>query len=106
MLAFRGSGEAIARSYMSREVRPLGFLRAAVEAGHFQIAETAISAPAYGQLALRNHWFPVSSSTRLMAEASTQEVKSVLFPPLKPGTPLAAGEAGVVMRSGLGSNLR
>ena len=53
----------------AREVKLLGYNSRALKAEHFAVVETALAAPGPGQVLVRNRWFCVSISTRLMAEA-------------------------------------
>ncbi len=89
----------------AREVKLLGYNSHALKAEHFAVVETALAEPGPGQVLVRNRWFRVSISTRLMAEAGAEEVKGIPFPPLKPGDTLADGAIGEVVQVGAGVDL-
>ncbi|MGS0896912.1 MDR family NADP-dependent oxidoreductase [Burkholderia stagnalis] len=63
----------------------------------FAIVEKPLPPLAPRQVLLRNRWFRVSVSTRLMASRDAQEIKGIPFPPLKPGDVLADAAIGEVM---------
>ncbi|MFD2883652.1 hypothetical protein ACFS4T_16610 [Pseudomonas lini] len=88
-----------------REVKLLGYNSGKLKAEHFAVVETAGAEPGPGQVLVRNRWFRVSISTRLMAEAGTEDVKGIPFPPLNPGDTLADGAIGEVVRAGPGAGL-
>lgn len=88
-----------------REVKLRGYDSGQLKAEHFEIVEVPASVPGPGQVLVRNRWFRVSISTRLMAEAGAQEVKGIPFPPLKPGDTLADGAIGEVLAVGPGVDL-
>jgi NADPH-dependent curcumin reductase CurA len=52
-----------------------------------------------GELLVRNRWFRISISTRLMADPGAQVVEGIPFPPLHPGDTLADGAIGEVVAS-------
>ncbi|OOW00680.1 MDR family NADP-dependent oxidoreductase [Pseudomonas sp. MF4836] len=89
----------------AREVKLLGYHSRELKAEHFAVVETAVAEPGPGQVLVRNRWFRVSISTRLMAEAGAEEVKGIPFLPLKPGDTLADGAIGEVIRVGAGVSL-
>ncbi|KLD75351.1 NADP-dependent oxidoreductase [Xanthomonas hyacinthi] len=91
--------------YKSREVRLLGYRSGALKAEHFEIVETVVPTPGPGQVVVRNRWFRVSISTRLMAEAGAESVKGIPFPPLLPGDTLADGAIGEVVQTAPGCDL-
>lgn len=91
--------------YQSREVRLLGYRSGALKAEHFEIVETVVPTPGPRQMVLRNRWFRVSISTRLMAQAGAESVKGIPFPPLKAGDTLADGAIGEVVETGPGCGL-
>lgn len=93
------------KTYKSREVRLLGYQSGVLKAEHFEIVETVVPVPGPCQVLVRNRWFRVSISTRLMAEAGAEAVKGIPFPPLMPGDTLADGAIGEVVQAGPGSNL-
>ena len=90
----------------SREVRlaahPTGMLRPE----HLEVVETTHALPASNVVVVRNRWFRVSISTRLMARPGAEAVKGIPFPALKPGDTLADGAIGEVVYSPPESGLR
>ncbi|HBP4890013.1 TPA: NADP-dependent oxidoreductase [Pseudomonas aeruginosa] len=93
------------QAFTVREVKLLGYSSGELKAEHFAIVERAGTPPGPGQVLVRNRWFRVSISTRLMAEAGAEEVKGIPFPPLKPGDTLADGAIGEVVKVGPGVDL-
>lgn len=89
----------------SREVRLISYESGELKAGHFEVVETHLPIPGPGQVIVRNRWFRVSISTRLMAEAGAEVVKGIPFPPLKPGDTLADGAIGEVVQCGPDTHL-
>ncbi|WP_198970192.1 MDR family NADP-dependent oxidoreductase [Xylophilus sp. ASV27] len=89
----------------AREVRLLGYQSGPLKAEHFEVIETPVPSPGLGQVLVRNRWFRISISTRLMAEAGAVTVKGIPFPPLKPGDTLADGAIGEVVQVGPGTSL-
>ncbi|NIF29725.1 NADP-dependent oxidoreductase [Pantoea sp. Tr-811] len=88
-----------------REVKLLGYDSGELKAEHFAVVQAAATAPGPGQVLVRNRWFRVSISTRLMAEAGAEAVQGIPFPPLKPGDTLADGAIGQVLQAGHGVDL-
>ncbi|MEL6060951.1 MULTISPECIES: MDR family NADP-dependent oxidoreductase [unclassified Methylobacterium] len=84
----------------NREVRltrhPVGALRAE----DFIVADTPMPVPGPGELLVRNRWFRVSVSTRLMAQEDAQTVQGIPFPPLRIGDTLADAAIGEVVAVG------
>ena len=70
-------------------------------------AVTAVSVPPLGpgQVLLRNRWFRVSVSTRLMASRLASAIKGIPFPPLKLGDTLSDGAIGEVVATTAESGL-
>ncbi|OLP62030.1 NADP-dependent oxidoreductase [Xaviernesmea oryzae] len=64
---------------------------------NLEIVEMALPSPGPGELLLRNRWFRVSISTRLMASPDAQAVEGIPIPTLKPGDTLADGAIGEVV---------
>jgi NADPH-dependent curcumin reductase CurA len=91
---------------LSREVILIDHTTGELKAKHFAIVETTAAAPGPGEVLVRNRWFRVSISTRLMAEQGAEEVKGIPFPPLNPGDTLADGAIGEVVQAGRGCDLR
>lgn len=90
----------------SREVKLRGHHTGELKAEHFAVVDCPIPELAAHQALVRNRWFRVSISTRLMAEQGAHEVKGIPFPPLKPGDTLADGAIGEVVQAGADSGLR
>ena len=97
---------AAAQALSVREVKLRDYRSGDLKAEQFSIVQTTCAAPGPGQVLVRNRWFRVSISTRLMAKAGTEKVKGIPFPPLKPGDTLADGAIGEVLQVGPGGNLR
>ncbi|MFZ6874378.1 MDR family NADP-dependent oxidoreductase [Undibacterium sp. Di27W] len=55
---------------------------------------------------VRNRWFRVSISARLMMSAGAEDIKGIPFPPIKPGDTLADGAIGEVISAPAGSGLQ
>ena len=89
----------------SRNVILLDTIRGELRAEHFAMADTPVAAPGPGQVLVRNRWFRVSISTRLMAEQGAEAVPGIPFPPLRPGDTLADGAIGEVVQAGPGCDL-
>ncbi len=92
-------------TYPSRHVTLLDHVSGALAATHFAIVDGAVAAPGPGQVLVRNRWFRVSISTRLMAERGAETVPGIPFPPLRPGDTLADGAIGEVVQAGPGCDL-
>jgi len=90
---------------LSREVILIDHTSGELKAEHFAIVQTTARSPGPGEVLVRNRWFRVSISTRLMAEQGAEEVKGIPFPPLNPGDTLADGAIGEVVQVGPGCDL-
>ncbi len=94
------------RPRSSRQVtlatRPQGTLKAS----DFVLIETPLAPLAPHQVLIRNRWFRISISTRLMASPDAQDIKGIPFPTLKPGDVLSDGAIGEVVAAGPGTELR
>ncbi|MFZ6746189.1 MDR family NADP-dependent oxidoreductase [Undibacterium sp. JH2W] len=58
------------------------------------------------EVLVRNRWFRVSISARLMMSAGAEDIKGIPFPPIKPGDTLADGAIGEVISAPAGSGLQ
>jgi NADPH-dependent curcumin reductase CurA len=89
----------------SREVRLASHPTGMFLPEHLVIAETAQPTASANHVVVRNRWFRVSISTRLMATHGAEAVKGIPFGALKLGDTLADGAIGEVIscppRSGL-----
>ena len=81
----------------SREIRLASHPTGVLLPEHLMIAETTLPAPASNDLVVRNRWFRVSISTRLMAMQGAEAVNGIPFPALKPGDALEDGAIGEVI---------
>ncbi|MBE7203457.1 MAG: NADP-dependent oxidoreductase [Parafilimonas terrae] len=94
-----------AKTGRNREVKlarhPAGPLRAE----DFVVAVAAAPVPGPDEVLIRNRWFRVSVSTRLMAQADARAVEGIPFPPLQPGDTLADGAIGEVIEAGAACDL-
>jgi|GEM_PF-985961 len=64
---------------------------------HFEIVESPMPRPAAHEVLVRNRWFRISISARLMMSAGAQDIKGIPFPPINPGDTLADGAIGEVV---------
>lgn len=86
-----------------REVRLRTYPDGMIQPGDLAIVETALPDIGPNDLVVRNRWFRISISTRLMANPDAQAVEGIPFPALKPGDTLADGAIGQVVTSPPGS---
>ncbi|MCJ2093172.1 NADP-dependent oxidoreductase [Methylobacterium sp. J-072] len=86
-----------------REVRLLAYPDGMIQPRDLTIVETALSEAGPNDLVVRNRWFRISISTRLMANPDAQAVEGIPFPVLKPGDALADGAIGEVVACPAGS---
>ncbi|HBS57365.1 MAG TPA: NADP-dependent oxidoreductase [Stenotrophomonas sp.] len=84
----------------TREVKLVRHVRGEIDPGDFTVAETPIPPPGPHEVVVRNRWFRVSISTRLMAQEDAMAAEGIPFPPLKPGDTLADGAIGEVVQAG------
>ncbi len=84
----------------NREVKLVRHVRGDVRLEDFVIADTIIPAPGPHDVVVRNRWFRVSISTRLMAQDDAKAAEGIPFPPLTPGDTLADGAIGEVIEAG------
>ncbi|RKP53304.1 MDR family NADP-dependent oxidoreductase [Pararobbsia silviterrae] len=90
----------------SREVTLIANTEGDLKADYFKLVERSVPEPGPNQILVRNRWFRISISTRLMANKEAQHIKGIPFPPLKPGDTLADGAIGEVVKVGPGVSLR
>jgi NADPH-dependent curcumin reductase CurA len=90
----------------TREVRLAAYPTDMLKPEHLVIAEAAQPAPTPNDVVVRNRWFRVSVSTRLMATQGAEDVKGIPFPALKPGDTLADSAIGEVVSCPPQSGLR
>ncbi len=91
---------------VSRYVELVAHPEGALQSSHFAIAEAPLPPLAPHQVLVRNRWFRVSVSTRLMASRDAKEINGIPFPPPKPGDALADGAIGEVIAAAPESGLR
>ncbi len=84
----------------NREVKLIRHVQGEIHPGDFAITETTIPAPGPHEAVVRNRWFRVSISTRLMAQEDAKAAEGIPFPPLNPGDTLADGAIGEVILAG------
>jgi NADPH-dependent curcumin reductase CurA len=89
----------------SRVVRLVAHPHDALRPEHFEVAEVPVQPPGSNEVLVRNRWFRVSISTRLMASMGAQSIKGIPFPPLKLGDALADGAIGEVIQAPSGCGL-
>ncbi|HDS4676814.1 TPA: NADP-dependent oxidoreductase [Enterobacter ludwigii] len=87
-------------SLHNREVKLIRHVRGEINPEDFAIMETAIPVPGPHEVVVRNRWFRVSISTRLMAQEDAKAAEGIPFPPLNPGDTLADGAIGEVIQTG------
>jgi NADPH-dependent curcumin reductase CurA len=90
----------------SRIVRLAAHPDGELQPGHFEIVELPLQPPAAHEVLVRNRWFRVSVSIRLMASKGAQSIQGIPFPPLKLGDALADGAIGEVIQAPAGSGLQ
>jgi NADPH-dependent curcumin reductase CurA len=98
------SESALARS--SREVRLAARPENLPGPEHFEIVEVPLPRPGPGQVLVRNLFFRVSASARMMMSQGAEGVPGVPFPALSPGDVLAEKAIGEVVSAPAGSGLR
>jgi NADPH-dependent curcumin reductase CurA len=86
-----------------RAVRLLTYPDGMIQPHNLTITETGLPSPGPNDLIIRNRWFRVSISTRLMASPDAQAVEGIPFPALRPGDALADGAIGEVVACPPGS---
>lgn len=73
---------------------------------HFAVVETPVPVPGPGRVLVRNRFFRVSASLRMMIAQGAENVEGVPFPALSPGDTLAEEAVGEVVSAPTGSGLR
>ncbi|MFJ7498001.1 MDR family NADP-dependent oxidoreductase [Streptomyces sp. NPDC097727] len=73
---------------------------------HFILVEVPLPRPADGQVLVRNRYFRVAASIRMLISQGAEEVQGVPFPVLSPGDTLAGEAIGEVISAPAGSGLR
>lgn len=91
---------------VSQQVKLAAHPEGTLRSTDFMLAETPLPSLAPHQVLLRNKWFRISVSTRLMASRDAKEIKGIPFPALKPGDTLADGAIGEVIAATPESGLR
>lgn len=89
-----------------REVRLAKRSAGMPQQDNFEIAECPLRACERDDVLVRNRWFRVSISTRLMMSEQAEAVKGIPFPPLKVGDKLADAAIGEVVTAPGASHLR
>ncbi|MEG7414515.1 NADP-dependent oxidoreductase [Serratia marcescens] len=89
----------------NREVKLIRHVQGEIHPEDFAIMETTFPAPGPYEAVVRNRWFRVSISTRLMAQEDAKAADGIPFPPLNPGDTLADGAIGEVVQTGSGCSL-
>lgn len=89
-----------ASSLKNREVKLVRHVRGEIHPEDFAVLETTVPAPGPHEVVVRNRWFRVSISTRLMAQEDATAAEGIPFPPLNPGDTLADGAIGEVIQAG------
>ncbi|MEV8515205.1 NADP-dependent oxidoreductase [Dactylosporangium sp. NPDC051484] len=72
---------------------------------HFDVVTIPLPRPAAGQVLVRNRFFRVSASLRMMISQGAEEVRGVPFPALSPGDTLREEAVGEVVSAPTGSGL-
>ena len=89
----------------SREIRLAQRSQGMPVRENFSVVETSMTTQPGKQLLVKNRWFRVSISTRLMMSIEAEAVKGIPFPPLQIGDTLADAAIGEVMSAPAGSDL-
>ena len=85
---------------INREVRLARHPTGELCAGHLAVLECAMPTPGPHDVMVRNRWFRVSVSTRLMAQEGSEAIEGIPFPPLQLGDTLADAAIGEVIYAG------
>lgn len=72
---------------------------------NFDLVENLVPSPERHQVLIKNRWFRVSISTRLMMSVEAETVKGIPFPPLQIGDALADAAIGEVISASADSGL-
>lgn len=89
----------------NREVKLVRHVKGAIHPEDFTIADTIVPPPGPYDVVVRNRWFRVSISTRLMAQEDAKAAEGIPFPPLNPGDTPADGAIGEVVQAGSACSL-
>lgn len=73
---------------------------------HFDIVEVPLPVPGESEVMVRNRFFRVSASLRMMISQGAEDVKGVPFPALHPGDTLAEEAIGEIVSAPADSGLR
>jgi len=73
---------------------------------HFEIVTLPMPQPSAQEVLVRNRWFRISISARLMMSAGAEDIKGIPFPPINPGDTLTDGAIGEVVSAPSGSGLQ
>jgi NADPH-dependent curcumin reductase CurA len=90
---------------MSREIRLKARPEGLPGPEHFEIGATPVPTPGQGEALVRNLYFLVSASLRMLVSEGAQDVPGVPFPALCPGDGLLGEAIGEVVTVPLGSGL-
>jgi NADPH-dependent curcumin reductase CurA len=88
-----------------REVRLLRRPRGLPSLEHFEIVETPLPVPKKHEVLIRNLFFRVSASVRMMVSEGAEDVQGVPFPALRAGDTLAEEAVGEVVAAAPDSGL-
>jgi len=91
---------------ISRQVTLAAHPEGRLQSADFAVTETPLPPLRAGQALLRNRWFRVSVSTRLMASRQAKAIKGIPFPPLNLGDALSDGAIGEVVATTPESDLQ
>ncbi|WP_323121362.1 MDR family NADP-dependent oxidoreductase [Burkholderia alba] len=72
---------------------------------HFEIVSVPLAAPAAGEVLVRNRYFRVAASLRMMIAKGAAEIEGVPLPALRPGDALADEALGEIVAAPPGSGL-
>lgn len=90
----------------NREIRLVKRSTGMPQPDNFQIVETPLCADENNDVLIRNCWFRVSISTRLMMSEEATAVEGIPFPPIAPGDTLADAAIGQVISAPTNSHLK
>ncbi|MFZ6745101.1 MDR family NADP-dependent oxidoreductase [Undibacterium sp. JH2W] len=90
----------------SREVKLLRRPGETPTPSDFEVLHCPMPQASAQEVLVRNRWFRVSISARLMMSAGAEDIKGIPFPPIQPGDTLADGAIGEVISAPPGSGLR
>ncbi|GAA1960240.1 MDR family NADP-dependent oxidoreductase [Kitasatospora viridis] len=95
-----------ARPMANREIRLAARPAGLPGPEHFALVEAPVPDPGPGQVLVRNRWFRLSASLRMMISEGATEVEGVPLPALGPGDVLGGEALGEVLAAPAGSGLR